>query len=219
MKQSNLRIVKLMLIPVLLVAFLLFSGVGCGGNKPPTPAATTAAPSDTVDDTKDDTTAPEPTPTIEEDTPTPISGDFKRRTKRDPFIPVVQPHKENVPVPTVVAVNPNPIDDTPVMPTKTGPTEIDASTVGVEVTGIMRVGGGYQAILTGSGGKSYLVRVGQKLGDYKVAQITRDMVVLKTNDYIARLRLKEDIKTPGGKKPGQPNDAGPKAPAPPPQPY
>ncbi len=225
MKQNNLMKIKSWVIPLLMVAFLVFVGVGCGGNKqPPAPEKPADTAVDTAEDTVEDTDPAEgeldliPDDPAEEEDTTPLTGEYQRKSQRDPFIPVVEAPQKNVPKPAVVEVEKPPIDEGPIMPTRTGPVEIDGATVGVQVSGIMAVGGGYQAILTGAGGRSYMVSTGQKLGDYTVSQITRDTVVLTTSDYIARLRLKEDIGSPGtGAKPGQPDDSGPTAPAPPPQ--
>jgi hypothetical protein len=110
---------------------------------------------------------------------------------------------------------------------KQGGKTFDVSTdIGVTISGIMRVGGGYRAILNGSGGSSYIVTTGEMVGDYTVTSINARSVVLTYkkggNIYRATLKLKSDHGSSGkGGGTAPKTDAGPRAPggeAPPPAP-
>lgn len=216
-------------VPILMFA-LLFSW-GCSQKapapEPSKPAETTKAPEET------ETPEASPSPEMTEDDDQPIvSSVFVRRSRKDPFSPVVgrpipgQP--DLLPPETAVVDTPEtpagPPAGTPVAPTtggpvavKTGapvpvrpsapkaspqPVMIDGAQAGISVSGIVKAGASYRAILSSSGGASYVVTRGQKVGEWTVASIDPRTVILTGKGYKAKISLSEDMEGPGlkGKK-------------------
>lgn len=231
MKKTRINLLAIW-VPVLLVAFLFMVGCQSGGDATPpedTPSADVSIKDTETADTETADAAEEP----EKKPMRPITGKYTRKSKRDPFVPVVGRPEPNQPNQPIAANTPQPVqtvtetiqpdnpDDTPKEVVKTvkktpAAQEIDETQAGVRVAGIMRVGGGYAAILT-SANKSYNVKTGEKIGDWTVASVTAKEVVLKAPGYIARLKLKDPnapkVPGPGGGK----KDDGPAPPPPPPQ--
>lgn len=210
-------------LPILLIVFLLVFPVGCQQGK------TTPVEKPETQETKAEITD-EAEPEVEEtETPVsrPITGEFKRKSNRDPFIPVVgkpqekvaerrpQPKPEPQPKEPDEMTQPQPKPQKPEKPQEPQIMEISEEEAGVRISGIMRVNGGYRAILTSKGGRSYTVSPGQKVGDWTVAQINNKSVVLKAEGYVAKLKLPEDVGAPGKKAGGKEPEKGPQAPEPP----
>ncbi len=222
MSRNKFRILMGLWLPLMVLALIL--AVGCQGKKASTPKET-ASPQEKVEiaESSSPTVSPTETPT---EAPKPITGKFKRRTNRDPFIPVVakpsrkrKGHKKPKPVAIIKPATPTPaVKPSPVKkePEKPEIVEIGEREAGVRISGIMKVPGGYRAILTSTSGRSYNVRPGMKVGDWTVAQITSNSVILKAEGYIARLKLEENIGpgAKGSKKPTS-SEKGPSAPKPP----
>lgn len=215
MKVKHYKIVSLLWVSILLLTLLAYAGCA---KKPPAPAAN--VPTDTAAATAVTESPIEASPTPEEETPV-VTGDFRRKSNRDPFIPPIKPWEDpNKPKPPVVITTQTTAAPTRVISKGPQTIEVGPETVGIEVAGIMKVGSGYTAILTNKATKKgYVVSTGQKLGEWTVASITADTVTLKAtqnkNIYVARLILKEDFKTtgPGPKAGNIPTpDAGPRVP-------
>ena len=143
----------------------------------------------------------------------PIEKNFKPRSTRDPFMPCVGKKIDQVPVKQTVTtikdegkkgtekvVNSGridriapPVSDNQV---KKGVQLVDVSDQ-IQVTGIMRSGGVNNAIVTHDG-NGYLVKSGQKLGEWTVSSVTDRTVVLRAKNYKAVLKLESDITNPKG---------------------
>lgn len=143
----------------------------------------------------------------------PIEKTFKPRSTRDPFMPCVGKQTGEVPVKQTVApikdegkkgtekqVSSQYIDKIAapfkIKEVKKGIQLVDVSDQ-IQVTGIMRSGGVNNAIVNHDG-TGYLVKPGQKLGEWTVASVTERTVVLKAKNYKAVLKLESDVTNPKG---------------------
>lgn len=72
----------------------------------------------------------------------------------------------------------------------------------IKVTGIVRSGGSYRAILTGPE-NSYIVASGEKLGAYSVSSITANSVTLTYQNHKFTLPLEQESFGPGGTRADQ----------------
>ncbi len=138
----------------------------------------------------------------------PIEKNFKPRSTRDPFMPCVGKKIDQVPVKQTV----KPVGDEGKKGGKNQvskqnidkvapPVKIDRVKKGIQlvdvsdkiqVTGIMRSGGINNAIINHNG-NGYLVKPGQKLGEWTVSSISKNSVVLVGKKYKAVLKLESDI--------------------------
>ena len=88
----------------------------------------------------------------------------------------------------------------------------------IKVTGIVRSGSGFRAILTGPE-NSYIVAQGEKLGSYTVTKVTSNSVTLTFKKNSFTLPMEQEVFGPSGSKTeGESGGAGPGAGAPPPPP-
>ena len=227
MRKLTGKIVSVIVIPFLLVMMILI--VGCQGDtKPASPEAET-----TTEAKIEAEPEASPSPTETEEAMPVISKEFTRRSRKDPFMPVVgKKGMETAAQPTPVATAE---PDSPGLPPPPGDTkepdetvdmgietpkpkkpkivEVPSEEVGVEVRGILKTGGSYRAILTSNGGASYVVTTGQKVGEWKVSSISGDSVVLTAKGYKAKLPLQtEDLSTGEGASVKKSTE-GPKLPA------
>lgn len=146
-----------------------------------------------------------------EETFAPIEKTFKPRSTRDPFMPCVgkktAPVDENKPVQQpgdkgkkVETINVGTGKGSDVKtPVGVGQKKIRLVDVSdqIQVTGIMKSGGINQAIINHNG-NGYLVKPGQRLGDWTVTSIGRNTVVLMAKRTKAVLKLESDIAKPKG---------------------
>jgi len=230
-RNETRKIISTIWIPVLMVVFVLC--LGCQGGTPAEAPGEDAAKSTVAIESAAPEASPSPTET-EPEMPV-IPEIFVRKSKKDPFMPVVGPKgKVAATAPPPVAVTPTgekggtetiePLPpDIPVgekTPTKK-PTirKIGPEEAGVEVKGILQTGSGNRAILGSASGTSYNVKAGQKVGEWTVSSITNNSVVLTGKGYKAVLPLLSDMEAPGkGEKPkSSAPEPGPKVPAPPPE--
>jgi type IV pilus biogenesis protein PilP len=215
-KNRNLVIVCMWMI-ILGMVFLLLPG--CQGQS--TPAHTGAADGE---GSADDAGSPDAleTPfvtTVTEEKP--ITGQFVRRTKRDPFALPGGASSVVNDIPEIVTNNtqtqPTP-DKTPTTggpsgtPKPDGPMYIKPETIGVTITGIMKSGNQYKAILKTQSGKDYMVASGDKVGEWTVSKIDADSVMLKAKNFYSKVVLDTDIGGPGVKSEKVEEDPGPKVP-------
>jgi hypothetical protein len=56
----------------------------------------------------------------------------------------------------------------------------------------MKTGGKYRAIITSKSGKDYMVAAGEEVGEWTVAQINADSVMLKAKNFYSKLVLDTD---------------------------
>jgi len=225
------KLLSVMWIPVLLMILAV-----CIGCQQQAPVEEAKAP--VVIESK--TPEPSPTPTAEAPEPEAvISANFTPKSTKDPFVPVVRRQGEETAAPPPVTPDttgePGPPSATAEGPsgegadigptaeeTPRGPQIITEKEAGVSVTGIMRIGGRYSAILS-SEKRSYIVKSGQKLGDWVVSGISAKSVTLSGKGYKAILKLPDEMKALKGKSgtgvtgtaPGQEpeEDKGPKLPS------
>ncbi|MCE1248069.1 MAG: hypothetical protein LWY06_15620 [Firmicutes bacterium] len=239
MTKKSSKILPVIWIPVLLL-ILMVQFLGCQSAPPPPPAAPAPDAAKAQVDIKASPAAtaktdasPSPSATVaEEDSGPIIPTTFKPKSKKDPFVPVVpgaQDAAAQQQTPTPVVEDTKTPEDgkkgtvkqvhQPKPQVKKGPTliEVKEGDVGVTISGIMQVGGGYKAILNGAGGSSYIVATGEPVGDYTVSSITARSVVLVYKKggvtYKATLKLKANTGSPGkGGGTAPKTDSGPKAP-------
>ncbi|MCD4782271.1 MAG: hypothetical protein K8T10_00420 [Candidatus Eremiobacteraeota bacterium] len=201
MRNKTGKLLSVMWIPVLLM--ILAVCIGCQQEAPKEEAK---AP--VVIESK--TPEPSPTSTVEAQEPdVVISANFVPKSTKDPFVPVVRRQGEEAAPPPVVTPGdsagvPGPPSGGTELPsgeevpgaeeTPKGPQVIGEKEAGVYVTGIMRIGGRYSAILS-SEKRSYIVKSGQKLGDWVVSGITQKNVTLSGKGYKAILKLPDELKT------------------------
>ena len=143
-----------------------------------------------------------------------IEKEFKRRATRDPFVPPVGKKTDEVKKPPVEVVTPvTPVETSKTngaKPVETGKKGTDEVTIPVrkkvrlvdvsdqmQVTGIMKSSGTRYAIIN-AGEQGYLVRSGQKLGEWTVASVNERTVELKAKGFRAKLELPSDMEKPEG---------------------
>lgn len=246
MKNKWNRAIAAVWIPVLLL-ILIAQLVGCQSAPPPPETGPGAnqpvkISSETPKASPTSSASPEPT----EDAGGPIiEPTFKPKSSKDPFVPVVGPTNQPVapetPTPETGAPPPTPVETKkPTQPAPSTPkpkTTVDVSETDakVSVSAIMTSSSGNTAILKGESGASYVVKVGEKVGEWTVSSIDAKTVTLvskkKGITYRAKLTIKSDLvpATKGGS--GKPSGGeglkevpGPKVPeapsgeAPPPPP-
>ena len=86
---------------------------------------------------------------------------------------------------------------------------IDSEDPGFRLTGIMKNNKGINAVITGTNGENYTVKVGENIGKWTVSFISEKMVFIKNNrtEVIAVLELNSDVGVPDQiKKYQQKND-------------
>lgn len=200
MRNKTGKLISVMWIPVLLM--ILAICIGCQKEAPKEEAK---AP--VVIESK--TPEPSPSPTVEApEKAAIISANFMPKSTKDPFIPVVRRQGEEASPPPVVtsgetggvpgpptasAEGPPSEGELGAEETSRGPQIITEKEAGVYVTGIMRIGGRYSAILS-SEKRSYIVKSGHKLGDWVVSGITQESVTLSGKGYKAVLKLPDEMK-------------------------
>jgi hypothetical protein len=203
-KTSIIAAYFVMMAVVTLLA--VFQG-GCQSSTPPattasaTPSETAGTPAatDTVTIKESGTPAPTPEASAAPDKKPDVQVYSLSKGRRDPFVPFggAAPTADN-PVPTTTK-NPEPQQSKgPETGTKPpigvpAPTETAAAPVEipVNVTGTYVSGGKNFAILTSqSGGPSFVVSTGDKVGEYKVKSISATRVILTWSgkDYIVKMK-------------------------------
>jgi Tfp pilus assembly protein PilP len=195
-----------MCLAIITVMFLMITG--CSGSKP--------APTPTNDEAPVEVT--EEVPVIDESPvevvvvqDKPITGIYTRRTNRDPFaIPGVAVGID-IPTPNFGGEETTTTEIVK-KPGTTGPIYVSPEDIGVSVSGIMQTGGKYRAIITSKSGRDYMVSAGEEVGEWTVAQINADSVMLKAKNFYSKLVLDTTVGSPGKTDKGKQEDTGPKVP-------
>lgn len=220
MRNKNRAVLTILWLSVIMVVIALCVGCQSGAQNPPPAKPDDSAKKPVVIVSK----TPDKSPTPQQsDEPEPIiNSTFKRRSERDPFIPVVKKEEPVQPgTPTAAPpVSPTPgtgstpkpgATETPKKPA--GIVEVKPEQIGVSVVGIMKVDGGYKAILNSKDG-SNIVAVGEKVGDWVVTGIDTQAVFLRNKGYKVKLSIPKDNLGKGGTPPaggkvpkGQPRPA------------
>jgi Tfp pilus assembly protein PilP len=215
MKKNSVLVNLYVCMAVLAIIIMLIPGCQGGGS----------SPAQTEENTEVETTLEvEPVKEEEPSTPVtvveekPITGNYIRKTSRDPFaLPGIA---ANIDIPSMVFTNDGKNPDGTVKPTtgqKPGtvaPIYVKPEDIGVAVSGIMKTGGKYRAIITNKSGKDFVVTAGEEVGEWTVAQINADSVMLKAKNFYSKLVLESGISTPDMKKGSEKSeDTGPKVPS------
>lgn len=195
---------------VALVLAGMLSLSACGGGTTESTASpeagATPAVSGEVQVTEEVATTTETTPTAEASPSRPAPQARAVGQVRDPF---VNPTAGS----SVVAgpTTPTPTSPTPAVDNDGGKDageesaatkpEVVVQKPDIKVTGIVRSGGTYRAILTGPE-NSYIVAPGEKLGAYSVSSITANTVTLTYQNHKFTLPLEQETFGPGGAQGG-----------------
>ncbi len=180
--------------------------MGCSQTPSPAPSQTQPVATDTVT-----ITPTKPSPTPEATTATPAgpgkSSDIApyslSKGRRDPFVPFGGAMPDNTtpqPAPTQ-KVQPKPVQSGQPMPQAGEQKAAPPASVPVVVTGTFISGGKNFAIVQGeTGGPSFMVTTGDKVGEYNVKSVTAQRVVLTWSgkDYVVKMRTMDNPMKGGG---------------------
>lgn len=191
-------------VALVLAGMLSLTACGGGTTESASPeAGATPAVSGEVQVTEEVATTTDTTPTGEASPSRPAPQARAVGQVRDPFV--------NPTIGQSVATTPPPAAQTPPVDNDGGPDAGDRATPAspevvvqkpdIKVTGIVRSGGTYRAILTGPE-NSYIVAPGEKLGAYSVSSITSNSVTLTYQNHKFTLPLEQENFGPGGAQGG-----------------
>lgn len=192
---------------VALVLAGMLSLTACGGGTTDSTASpeagATPAVSGEVQVTEEVATTTETTPTAEASPSRPAPQARAVGQVRDPFVnptssePIAGPTTPTSPTPAVD----NDGGRDPGEESAAAKPEVVVQKPDIKVTGIVRSGGTYRAILTGPE-NSYIVAPGEKLGAYSVSSITSNTVTLTYQNHKFTLPLEQETFGPGGAQGG-----------------
>lgn len=193
---------------VALVLAGMLSLSACGGGTTESTASpeagATPAVSGEVQVTEEVATTTETTPTAEASPSRPAPQARAVGQVRDPFVnPTVGQSVAGPTTPPTTSPTP-PVDNDGGRDEGEGPPakpEVVVQKPDIKVTGIVRSGGTYRAILTGPE-NSYIVAPGEKLGAYSVSSITSNTVTLTYQNHKFTLPLEQETFGPGGAQGG-----------------
>lgn len=194
---------------VALVLAGMLSLSACGGGTTESTASpeagATPAVSGEVQVTEEVATTTETTPTTEATPSRPAPQARAVGQVRDPFVnptsgAVAGPTTPPPTTPATPAVD-NDGGSDPGEGTAPAKPEVVVQKPDIKVTGIVRSGGSYRAILTGPE-NSYIVAAGEKLGAYSVSSITSNTVTLTYQNHKFTLPLEQETFGPGGAQGG-----------------
>lgn len=191
---------------MIMISLVALFHCGCQSSKPPaTDSGQSGNQSNAVNTVTITQNTPAPTPEVAStpSKPADIAPYSLTKGRRDPFVPF----GGAIGGPTVPTVQTPPPGGGPDKPppggTDTGPKEPVVTEVPVQVTGTFISGGKVMAIITSaSGGPSFIVGNGDKVGEYQVKSINSSRVVLVWSGREYVIKIKEFGPNSSGKGSG-----------------